>query len=470
MVNLLNDRLSERLDELSGGQIDRLGMRGNMGKNLYLECNAGISGDMTVAALLDLGADENVLRAVLDSIPAKGFDIDIRRVKKAGIDCCDFNVILDEDHENHDHDMEYLHGHEHKHEDTGHDHEHKHEDTGHDHEHQHEDTERDHEHHHHEHRSMSEIRQILADTQMTERAGRIALKIFEILAEAEAQAHNVPVDEVHFHEVGAIDSIVDIVAVAVCLDNLNITDVIVPKLCEGMGTVRCQHGILSIPVPATANILAKYDITLEIIDVKGEFVTPTGAAIVAAVCTSKRLPKNIRIKRIGLGAGNREYERASILRAMIIDYDKEDQDTVYKLESNIDDCTGEELGFVLERLFAAGARDVHYIPVYMKKNRPAWQLTVICKEEDIENLEHIIFRDTTTIGIRRVEMERTTLKREQLTLQTAFGPAEVKVCTVDGEKRYYPEYDSVARICHEQKASYNEVYQMLVRQCLESDG
>lgn len=444
-----------------------------MGKSLYLECNAGISGDMTVGALLDLGADETVLREVLDSIPAKGFDIDIRRVKKAGIECCDFNVILDEEHENHDHDMEYLHCHEHHHEDTQHDedNEHHHEDTQHDedNEHHHEDDQHDHGHHH-EHRSMSEIRQILADTQMTEEARKTALRIFEILAEAEAQAHSAPVDEVHFHEVGAIDSIVDIVSVAVCLDNLNITEVIVPKLCEGTGTVRCQHGILSIPVPATANILAKYDIPLEIIDIKGEFVTPTGAAIVAAISTSDRLPKNIKIKQIGLGAGKREYERASILRAMIIGYDNEDQDTIYKLESNIDDCTGEELGFVLERLFAAGARDVHYIPVYMKKNRPAWQLTVLCKEEDIETLERIIFRDTTTIGIRRVEMERTILKREQLTLQTAFGPAEVKVCTVDGEKRYYPEYDSVARICREQRASYNEVYQMLVRQCLESAG
>lgn len=462
-----------------------------MGKCLYLECNAGISGDMTAAALLDLGADETVLREVLDNIPAKGFDIDIRRVKKAGIDCCDFNVILDEEHENHDHDMEYLHGHEHDHEDEQHDHEHDHEDEQHGHEHDHEDTQHGHEHdheneqhdhehdredeqhgheHHHEHRSMPEIRRIIEDTQMTEGARRTALRIFEILAEAEAQAHNVSVDEVHFHEVGAIDSIVDIVAVAVCLDNLDITEVIVPKLCEGMGTVRCQHGILSIPVPATANILAKYDIPLEIMDVKGEFVTPTGAAIVAAVSTANKLPKNIKIKQIGMGAGKREYERASILRAMIIDYDREDQDTIFKLESNIDDCTGEELGFVLDRLFAAGARDVHYIPVYMKKNRPAWQLTVICKKEDIDTLERIIFRDTTTIGIRRVEMERTTLKREQLTLQTAFGPAEVKVCTVDGEKRYYPEYDSVARICREQRASYNEVYQMLVRQCLESAG
>jgi hypothetical protein len=261
---------------------------------------------------------------------------------------------------------------------------------------------------------------------------------------------------------------VDIVSVAVCLDNLDVDEVIIPQLSEGRGTVRCQHGILPIPVPATVNIVAKYDISMEIMNVKGEFVTPTGAAIAAAIRTSDRLPKNIKINRIGLGAGKREYELPGILRAMIIDYNREEQDTIYKLESNIDDCTGEELGFVLERLFAAGARDVHYTPVYMKKNRPAWLLSVICSKEDIETLEHIIFKNTTTIGIRRVEMERTVLKREQLNLQTAFGPARVKVCTVDGEKRYYPEYDDVAKICREQKASYNEVYQMLVRQCLES--
>jgi hypothetical protein len=303
---------------------------------------------------------------------------------------------------------------------------------------------------------------------MTDRARNTASNIFEILAEAEAKAHNIPVDEVHFHEVGAVDSIVDIVSVAVCLDNLDVDEVIVTELCEGMGTVRCQHGVLPIPVPATANIVSAYDIALEIKNVKGEFVTPTGAAIVAAIRTTDKLPKNIKIKRIGLGAGKREYETPSILRVMHIDYDREEQDTIYKLESNIDDCTGEQLGFVLERLFAAGARDVHYTPVYMKKNRPAWLLSVICRKEDIDTLEHIIFKNTTTIGIRRVEMERTVLKREQLTLQTAFGPARVKVCTVDGEQRYYPEYDDVAKICREQNVSYNEVYQMLVRQCLES--
>jgi uncharacterized protein (TIGR00299 family) protein len=418
-----------------------------MGKSLYLECNAGISGDMMAAALLDLGADKNILMEVLGSVPVKGFKINISRVKKAGIDCCDFNVILDEEYDSHDHDMEYLHGrHEHSKEASHH---------GLD-------------PHHHEHRGINEINKILEETHMSDTARKTAVRIFEILAEAESEAHNVPLEEVHFHEVGAVDSIVDIISVAVCLDNLDIAEVIIPQLSEGMGTVRCRHGILPIPVPATANIVSKYGIALEIMNVKGEFVTPTGAAIAAAIRTSDRLPQNIKIDRIGLGAGKREYEQPSILRAMLIDYNHEEQDRIYKLESNIDDCTGEELGFVLERLFAAGARDVHYTPVYMKKNRPAWLLSVICSKEDIETLEHIIFKDTTTIGIRRVEMERTVLKREQLTLQTAFGAARVKVCTVDGEKRYYPEYDDVAKICREQKASYNEVYQMLVRQCLES--
>jgi hypothetical protein len=434
-------------------------MRSKMGKSLYLECNAGISGDMMAAALLDLGADENVLKKVLSTIPAEGFEIKISRVKKAGIDCCDFGVILDKEHDNHDHDMEYLHG-LHEHGEDGADTEHN--------ENVHNENVHNETKHHHEHRGINEINRILEVTDMSDNARKTALRIFEILAEAEAEAHNVPLEEVHFHEVAAIDSIVDIVSVAVCLDNLDVDEVIIPQLSEGRGTVRCQHGILPIPVPATVNIVAKYDISMEIMNVKGEFVTPTGAAIAAAIRTSDRLPKNIKINRIGLGAGKREYELPGILRAMIIDYNREEQDTIYKLESNIDDCTGEELGFVLERLFAAGARDVHYTPVYMKKNRPAWLLSVICSKEDIETLEHIIFKNTTTIGIRRVEMERTVLKREQLNLQTAFGPARVKVCTVDGEKRYYPEYDDVAKICREQKASYNEVYQMLVRQCLES--
>lgn len=425
-----------------------------MNKTMYLECNAGISGDMTVAALLDLGADETVLRSVLDSVPVGGFRIEISRVKKAGIDCCDFNVILDHDHENHDHDMEYLHG------TAGMPHNH--------------DAHENHEHHahhgHHAHRhgaDMSYILDVLDNTAMTAHARGIAKRIFDIIAKAEAEAHGTSVDEIHFHEVGAVDSIVDIISVAVCLDNLGIQEVIVPRLSEGAGTVRCRHGVLSVPVPAVANIVREHNIHLEITGIQGEFVTPTGAAIVAAVRTSDRLPDSFLIRRIGLGAGKRNYERPSILRAMLIENTDaaqahENDGDIYKLESNIDDSSGEALGYAMERLFEAGARDVHYHPVYMKKNRPGWQLNVICDACDVEKLEHIIFRETTTIGIRRIKLERSVLAREEATVDTPYGPARVKLCVLpDGGRRCYPEYESVAAICRRHGKSYNEVYQMV---------
>lgn len=289
-------------------------------KSLYLECNAGLSGDMLVAALLDLGADKDALAKALDSIPAKGFSYNISRVSKAGVDCCDFDVILDAEHENHDHDMAFLHGsevaheHEHCHE---HHHEHIHE---HHHEHEHEHEHAPHEHHHkHEHRGLKEVVAIINATQMTDAARALALKIFDIIAEAEGKAHAVAKEDVHFHEVGAIDSIVDIVAIAVCADSLGVKSVIVPELCEGRGTVRCQHGVLPVPVPATANIMQRFGFNVRLLPVQGEFVTPTGAAAAAALKTSDELPEQFKILAIGLGAGKRSYERPSILRALLIE-------------------------------------------------------------------------------------------------------------------------------------------------------
>lgn len=295
-------------------------------KKLYLECNAGISGDMLVAALLDLGADRAKLDEALQSIPAKGFTYNISRVSKAGVDCCDFDVVLDAEHENHDHDMSFLHGeavaaqvhsHEHEHEHHHeHDHEHEH---GHEHEHVH--TPHEH-HHHHEHRGLKEVIEIINGTQMSEQARALALKIFDIIAEAEGKAHAVAKEDVHFHEVGAIDSIVDIVAIAVCFESLGVDEVIVPELCEGRGTVRCQHGVLPVPVPATANIMQSFGLNVRLLPVQGEFVTPTGAAAAAALMTTDELPEQFKICAIGLGAGKRQYERPSILRALLIEPQK----------------------------------------------------------------------------------------------------------------------------------------------------
>lgn len=284
-----------------------------MGNSLYLECGSGISGDMFVAAMLDLGADEKKLKEVLESLPVKGFTTKISRVKKSGLDACDFAVILDAEHENHDHDMEYLHGQAHAHSEENHPHGHEHNQTKkhlHDH---------GHTHHSHEHRGPKDILRIIEHSCMSEHAKEIAQKIIRILSEAEAKAHGVSLEQVHFHEVGAVDSIVDIAAAAVCADNLNLSKVYVTQLNEGRGMVRCQHGLLPIPVPAVANVVSAHQLPLHITQVEGELVTPTGAAIAAALCTDKELPETFTIKKIGMGAGKREYACVGVLRAMLIE-------------------------------------------------------------------------------------------------------------------------------------------------------
>ncbi|MDD7196997.1 MAG: nickel pincer cofactor biosynthesis protein LarC [Dialister sp.] len=439
-----------------------------MGKTLYLETSSGISGDMFVAAMIDLGADLETLERALNSIPADGFMVEISSVKKSGIACCDFNVILDAAHENHDHDMAYLYGpapvssaapqeeahHCHGCEDEEAHHCHCHEEEPHHH----------HEHHHHG-RHLAEILDIIDATDMTDSAKALADKMFHIVAEAESLAHHMPLEEVHFHEVGAIDSIVDIIAAAVTFDSLGITDVIIPCLTEGRGTVRCQHGVLPVPVPATMNIIEAYDMPLTIMEAKGEYVTPTGAAIAAAICTTHQLPKAFRIVRTGLGAGKRDYtERTNILRAYLIEGNamEEGKDEIVKLETDIDDSTGEALGYTIDRLMQAGALDVHYSPVYMKKNRPAWELTVICKKSRMEELEDIIFKETTTIGIREFpSVMRSILRRNQKQVETPFGIAEVKEVALPGERRFYPEYESVKAIAEKEHLPFAEVYHLV---------
>ena len=474
-----------------------------MGKTLYLETSSGISGDMFVAAMIDLGADPEALERALNSIPADGFMVEISSVKKSGIVCCDFNVILDAAHENHDHDMAYLYGpapvtaavpqeeahHCHCHEEEEAHHCHCHEDEEAHHCHCHEEEEahhchcredeeahychghggeeshHHHEHHHHHGRHLAEILDIIDATDMTDSAKALAGKMFHIVAEAESLAHHMPLEEVHFHEVGAIDSIVDIIAAAVTFDSLGITDVIIPCLTEGRGTVRCQHGVLPVPVPATMNIIEAYDMPLTIMEAKGEYVTPTGAAIAAAICTTHQLPKAFRIVRTGLGAGKRAYtERTNILRAYLIEGNamEEGKDEIVKLETDIDDSTGEALGYTIDRLMQAGALDVHYSPVYMKKNRPAWELTVICKKSRMEELEDIIFKETTTIGIREFpSVMRSILHRNQKQVETPFGIAEVKEVALPGERRFYPEYESVKAIAEKNHLPFAEVYHLV---------
>ncbi len=325
-----------------------------MARKLYIECNTGISGDMVVASLLDLGADREVLEEVLESLISKmgGFDYKISQVTKAGIMACDFDVILDED--NHDHDMQYLYGHEkssgiaegthghtHSH-DHSHDHSHSHDHThehsheheythdhthSHSHDHNHDHSHEDHNHHdhdhHHVHRSLADVIEIINAAEMTASARELAIRIFTIVAEAESSVHGRSIDEIHFHEVGAIDSIVDIIAASVCYDNIvknnDIDETIITRLVDGTGTVRCQHGVLSVPVPAVLKIAELQKVPLSITSRQGEYVTPTGAAFAAAVMTTNSLPESFRIVRSGVGAGKREYEIPGMVRCMIVE-------------------------------------------------------------------------------------------------------------------------------------------------------
>lgn len=434
-------------------------------RSLYLECYSGISGDMTVASLLDLGADEEVLRKSLDSLKVEGYKINISRTFKNGIDACDFDVILEDEEDYH---IEHTHEHDHDHHE--HDH-HDHDHHEHDHHHGH-----IHDHHHvhndHDHRNINDIYKIINDSEISEKAKSISKKIFDVVAIAESTSHGVDVADVHFHEVGAIDSIVDIVSTAVLIDNLDIDEVIVSELYEGIGHVKCQHGIIPVPVPAVVNIVSEHSLSLRLTDNLGEMITPTGAAIAAALKTKDKLPLSYRITKIGIGAGKKNFTKANILRAYLIEEEinqevNQNIDDIWVLETNIDDSTGENLSYTMEKLFEKGATDVYFTSIYMKKNRPAVKLTVLCKEENITDMEYMIFTNTSTIGIRKYKTERSILSREIKRINTKYGEVNVKQCYYDNNKYFYPEYEDIKKICNETGLSYKTVYDEIKKEASE---
>ncbi|HCD46403.1 MAG TPA: nickel pincer cofactor biosynthesis protein LarC [Lachnoclostridium sp.] len=441
-----------------------------MGKILYLECNSGISGDMTVGALLDLGADREAFTKALQSLEVEGYQLHFGRTRKCGLDAYDFDVIL----ENEGHDQKGDHGHDNDHEDDfGHSHDH---DKEHEHSHAHDcghSYEHDHEHGHGHshgqdhlqvHRNLQDIYAIIDRLDSSSRVKAMAKRMFDIVAEAESKAHGIPVEEVHFHEVGAIDSIVDIIGVAVCVDSLGVDEIVVSPLAEGYGSVRCQHGVIPVPVPATANIVSSHGLKLRLTDNEGEMVTPTGAAIAAALGTRKNLPSSFQILKTGLGAGKKDFKQANVLRAMLLMEEEGAGENMWVLEANIDDCSGEAFGFAMECLLEAGAADVWYTPVFMKKNRPAYMLSLICREEEISKMEDILFIQTTTIGVRRYPVSRTILDRKKRKVMTEFGEAEVKICSYKGRTFCYPEFESVKSICRQNGLDYQTVYSIIRRE------
>ncbi|MGH4039212.1 MAG: nickel pincer cofactor biosynthesis protein LarC [Sphaerochaeta sp.] len=454
-------------------------------KSLYLECLSGVSGDMLVGSLIDLGADVEMLKDVLSQLKSDEFKIKIERLDVLSIDTCSFDVLYgdaleaerigsdldviektksEESHSHeHLHDDQHSHSHSHEHHHShSHDENHTHEHS-HDEQHHHSHGEQHAHHHHHVHRNLNDIFVMLDGLKIDDEVKIFAKDAFTVVAEAEAKAHGLPVEEVHFHEVGAIDSIVDILSFSVLYHSLNIDKVYVSDIYEGSGHVLCQHGLLPIPVPAVANICSANSLPLVLTKLEGEMVTPTGAALIATLKPTFDTPSLKGLKKIGLGSGKRYTDRANYVRAMIIEEDELSlSDSIIKMETNIDDCSGEELGYTLDLLFEAGALDVFYTPIYMKKNRPAYILSLIIRPEDRALMEKIIFTNTSSIGIRYTKMERTILDRKKCYVDTKYGKILAKECSFSGIKRVYPEYESVVSAAASYGVSYKEVYNCVI--------
>lgn len=396
-------------------------------KTLYFDCFSGISGDMTIGALLDLGLDFDYLKTELKKLPVEGYELKAERVVRSNLSALKFDVEVEGD--------------------TGHDHGH------HDHHHHHE---------HHFHRKASEILKMIRESSLSGNAKRIATDIFTKLAISEGKVHNIPPEEVEFHEVGAVDSIVDTVGTAIGFDALGIEKYLCSPINVGSGFIHCQHGVMPVPAPATADLLRGATIYSK--HANTELVTPTGAAILAAVVNRFGPLQNFAADRIGYGAGTKQFpDFPNCVRLMV----GEERDAapplntaeeVIVIEANIDDMTPQNFGYVTEKLLAAGALDVFTLPVQMKKGRPGHLLQVLAPAGTADVLSRIIFQETTTIGIRRHRVNRTTLDREFVEVETEYGKVKIKVSRLDGEVvNFAPEYEDCARIARERNVPLKKV-------------
>ncbi|MDK2800685.1 MAG: pyridinium-3,5-bisthiocarboxylic acid mononucleotide nickel chelatase [Clostridiales bacterium] len=401
---------------------------------LYFDCFAGISGDMTLGALLDLGIDKQQFLAELGKLNVEGFSIEFSRAKKNGIEGTDVNVILYDDHNAH---------HSHSHHNDEHHHQHS---------------------HGHYHRNLHDIEKMIDESDLDEKVKNLSKAMFLKVAQAEAKIHGTTIENIHFHEVGALDSIVDIVGVAICINMLKIDKVISSPLHDGTGFIKCQHGLIPIPAPATLEILRNGSIPFYSTGIKYELVTPTGAAIIAVLAQEFGNMPEMIVEKVGYGTGKRDMEIPNLLRVTLGEVKKKitPHNEVMMLESNIDDMSGEVAGYVMEKLFGAGALDVFYTPIYMKKNRPAVKLTTICSQEKVDDIQQIIFRETTTIGIRKYKTERVCMDRKIISVDTPYGPARVKVSNMDELEKYAPEYEDCKRIAESNQLALKDVYQLVL--------
>ncbi|HLO59503.1 MAG TPA: nickel pincer cofactor biosynthesis protein LarC [Bacteroidales bacterium] len=396
-------------------------------KILYYDCFAGISGDMNLGALIDLGVDIAWFKSELDKLPVHGYEFIVTRDIRKGISGTRVQVLPDQEHSQ-------MHGHHH------HDHGHG-------------------EHHHHH--SWKEIREMIERSKLGPEVKELSIRIFSKVAQAEAKIHNKSVEEVQFHEVGAIDSIVDIVGAALCLNFLGPDEIQCSTVELGGGTVNCAHGIYPVPAPATAEILSGIPIRKGTVDY--EATTPTGAAILAA-CVNKFTDKtDFRILKTGYGIGTKDSTIPNVLRTFMCDSSGADEtETVpsFIVECNIDDMNPEFYDYIIDSLFSAGAKDVFITPIIMKKSRPAVKLSVLCTPEAENRVNEVLFRETSTIGVRKYTIDKTMLERKTEHVTTRFGEVRVKSAFFQGVCiKSKPEYDDCIKIAREKKIPVSHVYQ-----------
>ncbi|MCQ2561382.1 MAG: nickel pincer cofactor biosynthesis protein LarC [Clostridia bacterium] len=437
-------------------------------KTLYLDCGMGAAGDMLTAALLELLPDKDAFVERLNSLGIPGVEYQIETTAKCGINGTHMHVLVNgEEEAEFMHQMAHAHGIEHHHHD--HEHEHHHHDHGHEHHHDHEhehhhhhDHDHEHEHHHHHsHNGMHEIGHIIEAIKVSDKVKADIKAVYGLIAEAESHAHGVPADQIHFHEVGTMDAVADVTAVCLLMDEIGADNIIASPVHVGSGHVHCAHGVLPVPAPATAYILK--DVPIYGGRIKGELCTPTGAALLKHFVNSFGDMPAMAVKAIGYGMGYKDFEQANCVRAMLGE-PGDLGDCIAELNCNIDDMTGEEIGHAANALMEAGARDVFTTAVTMKKNRPGILLTVICTPQDCGRMAEEIFKNTTTIGIRKTLCDRYILSRREEALSTSLGEIRRKVSEGYGVKREKIEYCDVAQAAEKAGISMLEAKKQILKE------
>ena len=395
-------------------------------KVIYLDCSMGAAGDMLMAALYELLDDKQAFLDMMRSLGLPGIEISAEPAVKCGITGTHMKVLVHGSEE-----LDALHDHLHEHA-----HEHSH----------------DYEHHHHT--DLHEIEHLLSHLDLPQTVRDDALAVYHRIAEAESKVHGRPVDQIHFHEVGTLDALADVVGVCLLMHLLAPEKVYASSVHVGCGQVKCAHGILPVPAPATALLLAGVPIYGGAI--QGELCTPTGAALLTHFVTKFGELPAMRLLKSGYGMGTKDFPAANCVRAMLGEQDAPTEE-ILELSCNLDDCTGEVIGFAMERLLDAGALDVYWTSVGMKKNRPGILLTCMCRPLDREKMVELLFRHTTTLGVRESAFRRYTLSRESKTIQTPDGDIRVKVSTGYGVAREKPEFEDLAKIARKTGKSLSEL-------------